>query len=160
MCTSLRLYVYAFFASRIWPKFVWITVFEEQGEVDPNNVHVISYRRKHNEQVEYGVDAKPLWSGVGPMQSLRNVSYRNLEEYAHVIVEHSPSTDRFDASLQTDPVSPSWWRHHRSSFIAGGLLLGGLLLALRRPARSAALSSRLRTRTAERTNPRTPSPSS
>eukprot|EP00007_Cunea_sp_BSH-02190019_P006131 CAMPEP_0174230428 /NCGR_PEP_ID=MMETSP0417-20130205/1207_1 /TAXON_ID=242541 /ORGANISM="Mayorella sp, Strain BSH-02190019" /LENGTH=312 /DNA_ID=CAMNT_0015308123 /DNA_START=37 /DNA_END=972 /DNA_ORIENTATION=- len=128
----------------IWPKSIWINVFEEQGALDPSNVHVVSYRRKLNEEVEYGVSAKPLWSGVGPLQSLRNISYRNLEEYANVIVEYSLETDRFETTIQPNPVGPSWWRHHRGSLLSGGLALAGVLLAVsRRGSRSAGMSAHL-----------------
>lgn len=69
----------------MWPKLIWVNLFEKQGCKDLDNVHVVSYRRAREAKRSYGVDAYSL-SRVSPIHFFYNLRYLNLESFANAII--------------------------------------------------------------------------
>jgi len=103
-----------------WPKAIWVEVFEKEGRKNPNNVHVVSYRRIPHARLSYG---KKAWafSGVAPAHFFDNLAYRNLEKYANVVVEVLPSSSVAQVRIQKDHSNPSYFRYHRFSILTASL---------------------------------------
>eukprot|EP01124_Arcella_intermedia_P005978 TRINITY_DN13507_c0_g1_i3.p1 TRINITY_DN13507_c0_g1~~TRINITY_DN13507_c0_g1_i3.p1 ORF type:complete len:258 (-),score=52.36 TRINITY_DN13507_c0_g1_i3:45-818(-) len=59
--------------SSLFPKKIWVNVFEREGLRNPNNVHVVSYRRIKHAHQTYGHPTDPYISGVAPLHPLSNV---------------------------------------------------------------------------------------
>jgi hypothetical protein len=63
---------------------IFIDIFETWGQKEPENVHVVSYRRIKTAKLSYGKDSTPI-SRVTPLSFLKTISYWNLEDFSHVI---------------------------------------------------------------------------
>lgn len=63
-------------------------MFEKQSQIDPDNVHVVYYRRIRNEEGrKYGVDVKYIpFAGVAPLSPLRSFLYKDLEKFADLVI--------------------------------------------------------------------------
>jgi hypothetical protein len=77
----------------IWPKSIWINMFENYGITDirsKENMSVVFYKRIPHCHHEYGAGGN-LYTidAVAPLQSLRSMSYFNLQSFADAIV-HVP----------------------------------------------------------------------
>ena len=97
-------------------------MFEKQGGQRPDNVHVVYYQRIPNEEgLKYGVDVKSLLlTGVAPLSPMRSYLYRDLRQFADVVVEVPVGS--YEAQVNrphNPPKKPSSWRYQ-----AGTVLLG------------------------------------
>jgi len=111
----------------IFPKRIWVTLFERFGIQNPKNVHVVSYRRVKHAHRTYGVPSDPYISGVAPLHPITNLLYFNLEKFADVVVEVPPTTMTATVSVKKDHYKPSWWRYNTYGLSFGmlGLLITG-----------------------------------
>jgi hypothetical protein len=120
----------------MWPKSLWVELFEEHGRNNPDNVHVVTYRQVRHAKRAYGADSRSI-SAVAPFNSMANILYFNLERFANVVVEVPMNSVRAEVRLVEKPARPSWWRHHRFSLttvtIASALLLMGFFSKRGRP---------------------------
>jgi len=117
-------------------KLAKVELFEEHGRKNPDNVHVITYRRVRHAQRAYGTDSRSL-SAVAPLNSMANILYFNLERFANVVVEVPENCLKAEVRVVDKPARPSWWRHHRFSLttvtVASALLLMGFFSRRGRP---------------------------
>jgi hypothetical protein len=70
----------------MWPKDLWVRLYEKYRAADPANVHVVSYRRVKAAALTYG---KPVDSHgfVTPWSFVKSYKYWNLEKFSDVVVE-------------------------------------------------------------------------
>jgi len=61
-------------------------LFERCGQLDKDNVHVISYKRIKHSHLTYGEPEDPWILGVSPLAPITNLLYLNLETFANVVV--------------------------------------------------------------------------
>ena len=69
-----------------WPKNVWVKLYEKYKKIDPDNVHVVSYRhiKQAVQTFSPDVDMNGL---VTPFNIAKNIKYWNLERFADLLVE-------------------------------------------------------------------------
>lgn len=73
-------------APSLWPKLVWIKLYEAFKKRDPANVHVVSYRRIKHAVRTYGRGADPAGL-VAPFRWWKARTYWDLERFADAVVE-------------------------------------------------------------------------
>ena len=70
----------------LWPKNLWVALFERYTKKNPSNVHVVCYRRVKHAVQTYG-KAGDVPGLVAPLHWIKTRKYWNLENFADVIVE-------------------------------------------------------------------------
>ena len=111
----------------IWPKQIWINLFEKWGRKDRNNVHVVVYEHIPHAKQTYG-DGTPLWiEGVSPLSLIYNWSYFDLKKFANVVVEVPNGTTKAIVTKQENPLDPSFWRWKKTE-ILGATIIGGFTM--------------------------------
>jgi len=106
----------------LFPKRIFVNLFERNGLNNPNNVNVVSYRRVKHAHQTYGEPEDPWISGVAPLAPITNLLYFNLEKFAHVIVEVPPGSTKAEIRKQKHPAAPNWYRYNWYSLACAGLL--------------------------------------
>eukprot|EP01102_Stenamoeba_stenopodia_P008919 TRINITY_DN2608_c0_g1_i2.p1 TRINITY_DN2608_c0_g1~~TRINITY_DN2608_c0_g1_i2.p1 ORF type:complete len:329 (-),score=77.38 TRINITY_DN2608_c0_g1_i2:31-1017(-) len=111
----------------IWPKSIWINMFENYNKTDikeVDNIRVVSYRRAKHAKLSYGINAYPI-SAVAPLQSIRGLLYYNLERFANVIVEVPEGELSAVVIKQEEPEKPSQLRNiaNNGYFIFGSVVV-------------------------------------
>lgn len=94
----------------LWPKSIFVQIFEEQKLANPDNVHVVKYARVEELEPEYGVGGYVGNPGVKPFSTVANVLYRNLGRFADVTVEVPPGERRAVVTVNEQPDGASWMR--------------------------------------------------
>lgn len=108
----------------IWPKQIWINLFERWGRKDRKNVHVVVYEHIPHAKQTYG-DGTPLWlESVSPLSIVYNWSYFDLKKFADVVVTVPEGTTKAIITKQENPLEPSFWRWRKTE-ILGAAVLGG-----------------------------------
>ena len=108
----------------IWPKQIWINLFEKWGRKNRQNVHVVVYEHIPHAKQTYG-DGTPLWlEGVSPLSLIYNWSYFDLKKFANVVVEVPDGTTKAIVTKQDHPLEPSFWRWKKAE-IMGASIIGG-----------------------------------
>jgi hypothetical protein len=113
----------------MWPKAIWVGLFEDYGTKNPENVHVVCYRRVRHACRSYGDDSETI-SPIAPIFTWGNFWYLNLERFANIIVEVPAGTTRAEICVRESPARPSFFKYHRYSLTTSAifgaiLLLGG-----------------------------------
>jgi len=111
----------------MWPKAVFVELFEKHGSKNPDNVHVVAYRQVWHAKRAYGAGSRSI-SAVVPLNPMANILYFNLERFANVIVEVPANSMRAEVRVVEKPARPSWWRHHWFSLTTGTIASAALLL--------------------------------
>jgi len=116
----------------IWPKSVWVNIFENCNRTaakSEDNINVVSYHRIKHAKLSYGIDAISI-GAVAPLQSLRSISYWNLDRFAAAVVEVPPGTFEAKITLQKEHDHPSFLRNILNSrpFIFLSVIITGHIL--------------------------------
>ncbi len=76
----------------IWPKKVFVDIFEKYGLLDRKNVNVVLYEHIPHAKQSFG-DGTPLWmESVGPYNFISDLSYMDLKKFANVVVSVPPGS--------------------------------------------------------------------
>ena len=112
----------------MWPKTIWIRLFEQFGK-DPKNVNVVVYKRADHAHHIYGrKEPKMLWqNGGSPLSFMWNWSYLDLDKFANVVVDVPKDTTRAVVKRMEPVCHPSFWRYRKSEVVFG--TVGGTWLA-------------------------------
>lgn len=111
----------------IWPKRIWIDLFEKHGLKDPSNVHVVVYEHIAHAEQSFG-DGRPLWSeGASPFSFIQDVSYFDLTSFAHATIVVPPGEVTAEIVINEKPCAPSFWRWRKTEVIGSVLVAGWLL---------------------------------
>ncbi len=101
----------------VWPKQIWINLFEKYGLMDRKNVNVVLYEHIKHAHQSFG-DGTPLWlESAGPFAWFFDYSYFDLKKYANVIVSVPPGETRAVVSKCEDPVQPSMFRWRKAEIL-------------------------------------------
>lgn len=109
----------------MWPKTIWIRLFEGIGRKNPENVNVVVYKRADHAKHLYGIkepkEPKTFFNrdGSSPLSPLWNWSYFDMDKFANATVE-IPCDTRNAIVTRYDPVcKPSFWRYRKSEMMLG-----------------------------------------
>jgi len=59
----------------LFPKRIWVNLFETKGLEDNDNVNVVMYKKVEHASHTYGELKEPRISGIGPLMPLGNISF-------------------------------------------------------------------------------------
>jgi hypothetical protein len=110
----------------IWPKNLWITLFEECDE--EKNPSVIFYERVHKIQRKYGNDIE-VGSYTAPLDWVRSFTYRNPKQFADCVVRVPPGQYSAVVDVNPNPIKPNKVRNNFNSplFIVTSSLICGYI---------------------------------
>jgi len=101
----------------MWPKLIFIQLFEQEARKDKNNVNVVLYKNAKESQRKYGSSNNlPIVRPTSPYQLLYNIEYHNLDKFANIIVEIENDTA---VIIKKERVEASYFRYHRSEILFG-----------------------------------------
>lgn len=135
----------------LWPKSIWINMFEnyEKTEIkEKSNMSVVYYKRIPHCYHTYGTGGNEnsfTIDAVAPLQSLRSLSYFNLQSFADVVVHVPKGSIIARVDRHAYPSEPSKFRNIvNSPYTVMGSVVGTLFLlrkhlSLRRRGRRAVL---------------------
>eukprot|EP00761_Pharyngomonas_kirbyi_P008812 gb/GECH01008824.1/.p1 GENE.gb/GECH01008824.1/~~gb/GECH01008824.1/.p1 ORF type:complete len:347 (+),score=51.06 gb/GECH01008824.1/:1-1041(+) len=113
----------------LWPKNIFIDLFETHGRRDPENIHVVRYDLVTHAQHAYGnAKVRSFFSGVAPLHPLRTLQYLRLENFAHAAVYVPEGSMEAFAERRKPSKGPSFLRHHLFSICMTPLIVTGTLL--------------------------------
>jgi hypothetical protein len=103
----------------VWPKQIWINMFEKYGLLDRENVNVVLYEHIAHAHQTFGNGA-PLWlESAGPYAFFYDFSYFDLKKFANVVVAVPPGETRAVVTRNPDPAQPSVWRWRKQEIVFG-----------------------------------------
>ena len=72
---------------RIFPKAIFVDLYEKQMLIDPNNINIVEYKEiNHKNCFKFYPGYKCVTSLVNPLTPLRNYRFYNLSQLANVVV--------------------------------------------------------------------------
>jgi hypothetical protein len=112
--------------THIWPKNLWITLFEKQNlGYKPT---VVYYKNIPDCKRLYG-DPSNIISQTAPFQYIRDLTYRNPSSFADCIVSVPSGTSTAEIQINPNPIQPSPTRNivNHPAFIITNVTLTSLL---------------------------------
>jgi hypothetical protein len=126
----------------LWPKSIFVDLFERMARDHPENVNVVSYRRVTGDP-EYGVNATVL-SGMAPGvgNSIDSFLYARLERFANVVVDVDVDTRVAHVTRRADDdiAKPNFFRHNWWQLLSTAIVGCASIAWLRRRRRLASPS--------------------
>ena len=105
--------------AHVWPKQIWINLFEKLGAANRDNVNVVLYQHIPHAVQTYG-DGSPLWmEGVSPLSFISDISYLDLKRFANVIVSVPENETTAEIQVVENPLQPSFLRWRKSELLIG-----------------------------------------
>lgn len=112
----------------IWPKSIWVHLYEKHGLNDRKNVNVVVYEHiQHAKQT--CSNGPPLWiESVKPFNPFYSWNYWNLTKFADVVVK-VPDDGSYKAIIEKPPkdntkLEPNFWRWKKSEMLMSCLVSG------------------------------------
>ncbi len=134
-CSAMLLRCHLTTNYNVWPKTVFINIFENYAKTDVktlDNMSVVYYEQpQHVETLAYGSKNKISWwfDNIAPFQLFRNFFYRDLKQYSNCVVRIKPGSMHAVVIENPDPIQPSEWRNIvNSKYFIAGSVIGSLYL--------------------------------
>lgn len=104
----------------IWPKSIWIQLFEKEGAKNQKNMHVVVYKNAKKSHRTYGSSNNlPVLRPTTFFNLVHNIAYYDLEQFADVIIKTDDDTAVIEKQKRNEP---NFFRYHSPKIVTASLI--------------------------------------